>query len=420
MINMSQQVKILRRERTKSFLRFRINSKKGISVMIGYILLISIVIGMSVIVYQWIKTYVPRDATDCPDGTSIQIKEISCTTNSTGNYKLNITLKNNGRFNLAGYFIYATTSSEQELATSDLSSKIESGGNLLEDKILFIGDINAMQPNTEVLAIFNLENDIYSVEIAPFRYQEENNKMMFVNCGKAKTKESVNCSEEIPCIPDCMGKQCGDDGCGGNCPPGCDTGFFCDAVRQCISESCTPSPGVCLGLECGLVTNGTCGSVSCGTCTSGFTCNLTRQCEPIPVCGDSIIQEEIGEECDDGNTISEDGCSNQCIVEYCGDGIVQEGIGETCDDGALQNGDGCSNQCIVEFNWVCIGEPSNCQPSGTAQSCPNYCLYLGYNGGYCTNSQGNCVSGGGIYAPEGNQWCTGGAQADTCCCSPIS
>jgi len=190
---MSQQVKILRKDRTRPFLHFQINSKKGISVMIGYILLVSIVIGMSVIVYQWIKTYVPRDATDCPDGTSIQIKEVSCTINSTGNYKLYITLKNNGRFNLAGYFIYATASSEQELATSDLSSKIESGGVFSGDKILFIGNTNAMQPNSEAPAIFSLEDEIYSVEIAPFRYQEENNKMIFVNCGKAKTKESVSC-----------------------------------------------------------------------------------------------------------------------------------------------------------------------------------------------------------------------------------
>ena len=46
-------------------------------------------------------------------------------------------------------------------------------------------------------------------------------------------------------------------------------------------------------------------------------------------CGNAIL--ESGEECDDGNLINEDGCSDQCIIEYCGDGIIQAGLGESCD-----------------------------------------------------------------------------------------
>jgi cysteine-rich repeat protein len=71
-------------------------------------------------------------------------------------------------------------------------------------------------------------------------------------------------------------------------------------------------------------------------------------------CGDGNL--DPGEECDDGNNISGDGCSYYCTEElhYCGDGTVDEG--EKCDDGNLINWDGCSSTCeeeelvLVTFN----------------------------------------------------------------------
>jgi cysteine-rich repeat protein len=71
--------------------------------------------------------------------------------------------------------------------------------------------------------------------------------------------------------------------------------------------------------------------------------------EPPPggaVCGDGIL--DVGEECDDGNTVSGDGCSSVCVIEFCGDGIVQAGLGEQCDDGNTIAGDGCSPTCQFE------------------------------------------------------------------------
>ncbi|MFQ5513753.1 MAG: DUF4215 domain-containing protein, partial [Myxococcota bacterium] len=64
-------------------------------------------------------------------------------------------------------------------------------------------------------------------------------------------------------------------------------------------------------------------------------------------CGDGIVQSGLGETCDDGNTIAEDGCSDVCAVEFCGDGILQPGLGEECDDGETVSGDGCSANCIL-------------------------------------------------------------------------
>jgi MYXO-CTERM domain-containing protein len=75
---------------------------------------------------------------------------------------------------------------------------------------------------------------------------------------------------ERACDTDCAGKECGDDGCGGQCPPGCGTGESCDASGQCVG-ACTPE---CTGKQCG--PDG-CDGV-CGTCEFNETCNTDGQC----------------------------------------------------------------------------------------------------------------------------------------------
>ena len=96
----------------------------------------------------------------------------------------------------------------------------------------------------------------------------------------------------------------------------------------------------------------------------------------IVVCGDGVVNGEA-ETCDDGNTLSGDGCSDACQTETCGDGKVDVGEacdppgtatcsarcqlvqlncgngkveaaeGEQCDDGNKVNGDGCRD-CRIE------------------------------------------------------------------------
>jgi cysteine-rich repeat protein len=42
-------------------------------------------------------------------------------------------------------------------------------------------------------------------------------------------------------------------------------------------------------------------------------------CAGVPVeCGDGTLQTSCGEQCDDGNTTSGDGCSSTCMLEPCG------------------------------------------------------------------------------------------------------
>ena len=87
---------------------------------------------------------------------------------------------------------------------------------------------------------------------------------------------------------------------------------------------------------------------------------------PAPACGDGVINVD-GEECDDANGDSGDGCTANCTLEAnyacptpgqpcvssveCGDGKVTGN--ETCDDGNESPGDGCADDCTVEDGWAC-------------------------------------------------------------------
>jgi len=63
------------------------------------------------------------------------------------------------------------------------------------------------------------------------------------------------------------------------------------------------------------------------------------------ICGDDTISGT--EECEDGNIVDSDDCTNTCTSAKCGDGIAWTlGAGlETCDDSGLQTAD-CETNCI--------------------------------------------------------------------------
>ena len=83
-------------------------------------------------------------------------------------------------------------------------------------------------------------------------------------------------------------------------------------------------------------------------------------------CGNGL--KERGENCDDGNAQSQDGCDSRCWIEQgyhcpipgarclqaavCGD-EKQDFPTEQCDDGNQNDGDGCSSACQLEPGFFC-------------------------------------------------------------------
>ena len=162
------------------------------------------------------------------------------------------------------------------------------------------------------------------------------------------------------------GEVCDPPGTDG-CLPGClsfspDTGTaMCGNSQIEANEGCDP-PDVGNGCSAGC------------TVEMGFSCPLPGVCFPIPRCGDGIVNVALGEECDDGDATSGDGCSactidmgwscvglgpSSCTQEVCGDGVLTPS--EECDDGNLTAGDGCT-QCDVDSGWVCPFADAPCFP----------------------------------------------------------
>ena len=75
------------------------------SEMIAYVILIVIALSLSVLVYTYLKQYVPKyDTPTCQEGVSISIASSSCNL-SLSNGTLLVSFLNTGRFNISAAYI---------------------------------------------------------------------------------------------------------------------------------------------------------------------------------------------------------------------------------------------------------------------------------------------------------------------------
>ncbi len=259
-------------------------------------------------------------------------------------------------------------------------------------------------------------------------------------CGSGRVNATEACDDgegsPIPCPTDCNdSNQCTSEQLlnGGTCQANCqyanvqqgtpcDDNLFCtvsDACdgtggctqfspRECVDQNaCTTDSCSEQGDTCVFDPITTCTS-SDGCCPQGCNNNNDNNCQVT--CGNSAV--ESGEQCDDGNTISGDGCSSTCVTEFCGDGttnnvneqcddgnqdntdacvncqnavcgdtFIRTGF-EQCDDGNLANNDGCNSQCQNEF---CGDEILQ---TGIGEVCE---LPSTFNNPFCPQTTNDCV-----------------------------
>lgn len=151
----------------------------------------------------------------------------------------------------------------------------------------------------------------------------------------------------------------------------------------CGSDSAASDDGTSASCVPGQQADCTCEGGGDGVQTCNSAGSAFSQCE----CGTTLTGDcgngevEAGEECDDGNTDNDDGCSSTCKDEFCGDNVVQ--AGEDCDDGNTTEFDQC---------------PSDCQMGGEG----------GSGGGGGIPSCGDIVVLAGVTAPTGSVWSANG------------
>ncbi|GEM_PF-6274818 len=172
---------------------------------------------------------------------------------------------------------------------------------------------------------------------------------------------------------------------GGRCEEVCGSLYFQCALQglHCFLSNV---PGSTVARYCELSPMNP-GDTDCGDGRPDSSSSATSSAGPEDLCGNENI--DSGEECDDGNTENNDGCSSTCATETCGDDIRQsneecdtgsrngsenslcrfnctiiecgDGVfdfGEECDDGNVVDGDGCDSSCQNESE--CIGPECQC------------------------------------------------------------
>ena len=150
----------------------KITNKKALSEIVAYVILITIALSMSTIVYIWLKGYLPTNQEECPDGVSIIIKDYNCTKVLSGELFLNLTIQNKGLFTTDGFVIKVNDRDGASIGLFTLKNTSE-------------GKFGAkLQPGEMYNYKYSLKNNIIGVsstgltklsfiEIQPFIYKGE-------------------------------------------------------------------------------------------------------------------------------------------------------------------------------------------------------------------------------------------------------
>lgn len=130
-------------------------------------------------------------------------------------------------------------------------------------------------------------------------------------------------AHESECTPACEGRECGADGCGGQCGQ-CGEALQCGEEGQCFdpgggAEGCTETCGG-LSFECGEV----CG-VACGSCGEGTVC-LEGQCVCQPQCSLTACEQPDGCEGECGPCNSAENCTDCPLQLTVVEQVVNEGL----------------------------------------------------------------------------------------------
>jgi hypothetical protein len=423
-----------------------VKSKKGVSIFVGYVILIAFIVFLAAIVYQWMQAYVPIEELTCPDSVSLLMEDYECEEN-----QLILDLRNNGKFNLGGYFIYATQSPNVTTATKDISIYTDYLSQLYPTGVKLGGNssANSLKPGERETESFNLTEVgmIYSVDIIPIRWLKDGNIIKLSSCKDALIRERIFCVE--PCIPEtfeetCFGMECGTrmNNCWDEVDCGnCSEGEVCNADGKCLTpEECTD---LCGDAECGEICGQTCGPYN-GSCDLDHTINS--------VC--SFNTCVIGGECEEGygdcDGLDANGCEtvlgtdtdcaacndtciggDKCVDDLCvscnGIWTVPEDIGVECDGTPLPVH--CLTNCTCANGYEAnITGGCNLIIPESVGDCADYCdLFEGYSDGGCMQNPNQCIGliPPGTYigdipyadATVGNSFCSIG-NADTCCCQP--
>ena len=162
--------------------------KKGVSELISYTLLIIIAIAASVLVYNYLSLYVPKDKPVCPEDVSLVVSYANCKY-GPDNSDLTIGLLNKGKFTIDAAFIRI---GEKGKSTKKLVSGSQSEfyflGGLSPNAL--VNNKNYSLSDSEGNRIIT-KSDNYTLEIQPAIFDDKLNKLAV--CTNAIVTQEIEC-----------------------------------------------------------------------------------------------------------------------------------------------------------------------------------------------------------------------------------
>ena len=243
------------------------------------------------------------------------------------------------------------------------------------------------------------------------------------------------------CTPECVGKVCGPDGCGGSCGT-CAGARLCEQGACVCPEECSPSgKKECVDdthyRTCGDLNSDDCLEWTTSPCTEGDTCHDEGICDCTPSCagkecGDNGCGGSCGGctngktcegglcECagstdDDCNSVDDD-CDGQTDEGYgthataCGVGACKATGSRTCVDGVET--DSCTPGLPAVNDMTCNNVDDDCDGS-TDEDYPGVTTTCG-KGACAATGKMSCVGG-----TESNSCVAGTAGVETATCDGV-
>lgn len=168
-------------------------NKSGVSLMVSYVLLILIAVALSLLVFSYLKIYIPSNQKpECANDFSLIIQSLSCSLSTDSDVdEMTITLQNKGLFNADGVLIRirnpdfkVKTDFEEEIL---FNPRLESNLNDCTKK-------KALSPGDECIHIIKRDfgENAYIVEIQAEEFIGEGNKIAV--CEDSIVSQKVICS----------------------------------------------------------------------------------------------------------------------------------------------------------------------------------------------------------------------------------
>ncbi|MDX2053441.1 MAG: polysaccharide lyase family 7 protein [Polyangiaceae bacterium] len=158
------------------------------------------------------------------------------------------------------------------------------------------------------------------------------------------------------------------------------------------------------------------GLTSCTVC--GSTC--TNVSGTTSYCGNGVVASGNGEQCDDGNQVNTDACSNTCKTPTCSDGI-KNGTETSTDCGGVSGGVTCAACATAVCGNGILQSPEQCDDGNTVtEGCTYGLTSCTVCSATCSNVAGAVTRCGDTVVQSGNgEQCDDGNAVNTDACSNI-